>query len=298
MMKTTTLKLYHDKPLKDVCTFGIGGHAQHYTEVRTIDEMREAFVYCQEHRIEPFILGKGSNCLFDDRGFKGLVIANKIDFFESTQPGTYHIGAGYSFSLLGVQTARQHWSGLEFASGIPCSVGGAVFMNAGANGAETSHYLVSVDFLTFDNHLVTLNKEELSFGYRTSSFQQMKGAIVGATFKLFKQEEARTKQLEIVSYRTKTQPYGEKSAGCVFRNPPSNHAGAVIDGAGLKGFCVGDAAVSSLHANFIINKGKATSQDVIALIEIIKSKILSTTGIELDIEIRLVPYEKDQYEWI
>jgi UDP-N-acetylmuramate dehydrogenase len=296
MMKTATLKFSHEKPLKDVCTFGIGGPAQYYIEVRTIEEMQQAFLFCQEHQLEIFILGKGSNCLFDDRGFKGLVIANKIDFFESPQPGTYHVGAGYSFSLLGVQTARQQWAGLEFASGIPCSVGGAIFMNAGANGAETSHSLISVDYLTSTNKLLSLNKEELNFGYRTSSFQQMEGAILGATFKLERLEDARSKQLEIVSYRTKTQPYGEKSAGCVFRNPPSGPAGALIDKAGLKGFSIGEAAVSNLHANFVVNKGKATSQDVKALIDIIKSQVNNTTGIQLDVEIQLIPYEKKKHD--
>jgi UDP-N-acetylmuramate dehydrogenase len=294
-MITIPLKLTHDKPLKEICTFGIGGPAKYYTEVRTIDEMRQSFLFCKEHHLACFILGKGSNCLFDDLGFNGLVIANKIDFFENPMEGSFHVGAGYSFSLLGVQTARQGWSGLEFASGIPCSVGGAVFMNAGANGTETCKALESVDYLNPEGTVLVMPKAELDFGYRYSTFQNLPGAIVGATFTLKKQPEARAKQLEIVSYRTKTQPYGEKSAGCVFRNPLETPAGALIDKAGLKGVCVGDAIVSDRHANFVINKGTASSQDVKQLIQILKNRIYSIAGIDLEVEIRLVPYEKESH---
>jgi len=297
IQKIPALNLLQQKPLKAVCTFGIGGPAQYYVEARNIEEMQQAFLFCRENQLEHFILGKGSNCLFDDRGFKGVVIANKIDFFESPQVGTYHVGAGYSFALLGVQTARQQWTGLEFASGIPCSVGGAVFMNAGANGTETCHSLLSVDYLTLDGKLVTLKRDALNFSYRSSSFQQMEGAIVGATFRLEPYKEARAKQLEIVAYRTKTQPYGEKSAGCVFRNPSCEHAGALIDKAGFKGQQIGGAAVSDIHANFIVNKGGlATSKDVKELIEKIKCKIQETKGINLEIEIRLIQNEKGQHE--
>jgi UDP-N-acetylmuramate dehydrogenase len=284
--------LIYSKPLKEICTFNIGGPAQYYSEVHSIDEMKQAFLFCKENNLDYFILGKGSNCLFDDKGFKGLVISNKIDFFEFQSSGLFHVGAGYSFALLGVQTARQHWSGLEFASGIPCSVGGAVFMNAGANGWEACNSLLSVDYLTFDGELLLLKKEELNYGYRSSKFQQMEGAIVGATFKLEVGKEARAKQLEIVAYRTKTQPYGEKSAGCVFRNPSAAYAGALIEKAGMKGRQIGGAAVSDKHANFIVNKGLATAHEVKQLIEIIQTKIEEISQINLEIEIKLIPYEK------
>src|ERR1700741_1309646 len=136
--------LQSNKPLKDVCTLGIGGPARYFIEAHTIEDIQQALQFCKVEGLDFFILGKGSNCLFDDRGFDGLVISNKIDFFANPSPGVFHVGAGYSFSLLGVQTARQHWSGLEFASGIPCTVGGAIFMNAGANGSETCTALSSV----------------------------------------------------------------------------------------------------------------------------------------------------------
>lgn len=286
--------LHSDKLLSNYCTFGIGGLARYYTEAKDVQDLQSALHFCYEQKLPYFILGKGSNCLFDSKGFDGVVIHNKIDYFKQPMPGIFEVGAGYSFSLLGTQTARQGWTGLEFASGIPGSIGGAVFMNAGANGAETSDCLQSVDFLDFQGNHVRLSKEDLIFAYRTSSFQKMKGVITGATFKLQPSVTARQKQLEIISYRKKTQPYGDMSAGCVFRNPDCGHAGALIDQNGLKGLQVGDAAVSEVHANFIINLNKATSDEVLKLIEVIKTKIKETTGRELESEIRFISHKGDK----
>lgn len=277
--------------LKDYCTYGIGGPARYFLVVHTIAEMQEAIRYCHSHKFRYFILGKGSNSLFDDQGFNGVVLLNKIDFFEQPSPGCFHVGAGYSFSLLGVQTARQGWAGLEFASGIPGSVGGAVFMNAGANGGETFDFLDCVDFVGEDGTLETLPKDQLSHAYRFSCFQKKKGAIVGATFALIPCADARKKQIDIVNYRIKTQPYGDKSAGCVFVNPHSGHAGALIDQCGLKGISVGGAAVSQLHANFLINAKDATCCDMLELISQVKERVKETAGVELKTEIRYVPHD-------
>lgn len=283
--------LQQNKFLKDLSTFGIGGPARFFVEVKTISDMQDAIKKSREIGVPYFVLGKGSNCLFDDRGFHGLVIHNKIDFIEKGETGIYHVGAGYSFSLLGVQTARQGWSGLEFASGIPGSVGGAVFMNAGANGHETCECLTSVDYINDQGDLETFKKEDLLFSYRTSSFQKMKGAIVGATFTLTPSAEARQKQIEIVNYRKKTQPYGEKSAGCVFRNPNCNFAGKLIEDSDLKGTAVGGAKVSTMHANFIVNAGNASSKEVLELIQIIQHQVKEKFGQELESEIRFIPYD-------
>lgn len=280
-----------NKALQQLSTFQIGGNATYFLEVKTIADLQSIVSRCYQDKMRYMILGKGSNTLFDDRGFNGLVILNKIDFLEKLPDGVFHVGAGYSFSLLGTQTARQGWSGLEFASGIPGSVGGAVYMNAGANGTETCETLVSVDYITETGELKRLNKEELHFAYRHSSFQEWKGAIAGATFTLLPSATARKKQIEIIGYRTKTQPYCDPSAGCIFRNPQSTPAGALIDRLGLKGLQVGGAKVSETHANFIVNAGNATCADVKALIQIIQEKVKQETGIELESEVRLIPYE-------
>lgn len=274
--------------LKDITTFGIGGPAQYFIEAHDIPTLQKAIRHCKQQCIPYYILGKGSNVLFDDRGFAGLVVANRIQFLEKPNEHTWHVGAGYSFSLLGSQTARQGWGGLEFASGIPGSVGGAVYMNAGANGSETCQTLVSVDYVTPDGELLCIPKEELSFGYRFSSFQKKKGAIAGATFCLAPSPEARQKQLSIIDYRKKTQPYDAKSAGCVFRNPECGHAGALIDQSGLKGKTIGGAQVSTLHANFLINTGTATSADILKLIEYVQQEVKDKQGFDLEHEVRCV----------
>lgn len=286
--------------LCDYTTLGIGGEARYFLEVHQVEEMQQVIRFCHEHSLPYFILGKGSNCLFDDRGFHGVVIANRIDFFERPQEGMFHIGAGYSFSLLGAQTARQGWSGLEFASGIPGSVGGAVYMNAGANGLETCQSLYSVDFVNAQGDLIQILRTDIEFRYRYSSFQHTKGAIVGATFALSPSKEAREKQLNIIQYRTKTQPYGAKSAGCIFRNPTSGSAGALIDQLGLKGMKVGGAQISPVHANFLVNADGATTQDMLDLITLIRQHVKEKQGIELEPEVCYIPYDwtfpKDPHE--
>lgn len=288
----SSLPFRENVPLKDFCTFGIGGPARYFLEIDSIEQMQETVLLCENKKIDYMILGKGSNCLFDDRGFNGAVLWNKIDFFQELSPGCFHVGAGYSFALLGVQTARKGWGGLEFASGIPASVGGAVFMNAGANGKETSQVLASVDFINRQGILETLKKEMLSFSYRMSPFQKMAGAIVGATFVLESDPDARKRQIEIVNIRKKSQPYSAMSAGCVFLNPVCGHAGALIDQSGLKGVSVGGAQVSQVHANFLVNAGDATCKDMLALIDLVQVEVKKKKGIDLHCEVKHIPYEK------
>ncbi|MCC5831864.1 MAG: UDP-N-acetylmuramate dehydrogenase [Chlamydiales bacterium] len=282
------------KPLSEFSTFKIGGPARYFAEAANVQEMREMLTYAYSASIPVHILGKGSNSLFDDRGFNGLVILNRIDFLE--QKGeVISVGSGYSFARLGNVTARGGWSGLEFASGIPGTVGGAVYMNAGANGKETADVLREVGYVTKRGELIRFKREELDFSYRCSSFQKwresIQGAIVDAIIYLTPSESAKPTQREILDYRLKTQPYGDKSAGCAFRNPEGESAGALIEAMGFKGMCHGGATVSERHANFIVNTGKAKAVDVLALIEEIKEKVYRERGILLEEEIRYIPYD-------
>lgn len=276
-------------PLKEFCTFGIGGPARYLLEARTAEDMQRYILWCKENNIRYLVIGKGSNCLFDDKGFHGAIILNKIDFIKETSPGIFHAGAGYSFALLGVQTARKGWGGLEFASGIPASVGGAVYMNAGANGSETCQTLVSVDYIDDEGTQHTLPISQIAFSYRHSPFQNLKGAIVGATFSLKPNLEARKQQIAIVNKRKQTQPYGAMSAGCVFLNPSCASAGALIDQCGLKGLNVGNAEVSHVHGNFLVNTGNASCEEMQNLIALVQSKVKLKTGIELRSEVRYIP---------
>jgi UDP-N-acetylmuramate dehydrogenase len=279
------------RSLKELSTFGIGGPIRFYLEVFAIQDMELAIGWALAQKIPYFILGRGSNCLFDDRGFNGLVIHNKIDFchFDGCRVS---VGAGYSFSMLGFQTAKKGLAGLEFASGIPGSVGGAVYMNAGANGQETCQVLEEVLYYepTVGKKIISI--DELSFGHRASSFQMMGGAILSARFRLRENPDARKTQLAYINYRIMSQPYSQKSAGCVFRNPLQGlSAGALIDQCGLKGLRCGGAEISVVHANFIVNTAQASSADVMALIDLVKEQVYEKTKIRLESEVRWVPFQ-------
>ncbi len=276
------------KELKKLTTFGIGGRAKFFKEVSSVSDLQKILQYCHLRQLRYMILGKGSNVLFDDTGFDGLVILNKILFCQEDN-GEFFVGSGYSFSLLGIQTARKGWSGLEFASGIPGSVGGAVYMNAGANEGEAFQYLTEVTFIDQSGHLQKLSKEKLEWGYRFSSFQKKGCGIAAARFKLNRSQAAKEKQLSIIHSRLKKQPYQEFSCGCVFRNPPRFSAGALIEQCGLKGFRWGGAEVSHQHANFIINKDAATTQDVINLVHYVQQVVYQRTGEKLEMEIEVIP---------
>jgi UDP-N-acetylmuramate dehydrogenase len=284
------LQFQNQRRLSEFSTFGIGGPIAQFTEVTTSMEMEEALRWADRQKMPFLVLGKGSNCLFSDEGFSGLAILNKIDFSVWGE-NFVHAGSGHSFALLGVQSARKGFSGLEFASGIPATVGGAVFMNAGANGQETCQALSKVHYLYPDGTRKEFSREELAYAYRHSPFQSLQGVILSAEFQLQFSASARKKQLEIVDYRLKTQPYKEKSIGCIFRNPALNQpAGALIDACGLKGFKVGGAKVSEMHANFIVNAHGATAKDVVELIEAVRQKVFEKTGVHLEPEVRLIGF--------
>jgi len=279
------MQVQRGRRLSEFSTFGIGGPIEAFAEVRSVADVQNAFSWAKTHNLPVLVVGKGSNCLFSDAQFPGLVLLNKIDHC-TIEGSNVTVGAGYSFSLLGVQTARKALSGLEFASGIPATVGGAVYMNAGANGQETSETLVSVEYVHADGRVQEFR--ELTFGYRTSPFQQMSGCITSAHFVLRENAQARKNQLELVDRRMKTQPLKDKSAGCVFRNPGSGvSAGALIDQCGLKGFVVGGAKVSEVHANFLVNENGATAHDVLELIARVQETVRQKTGHHLEPEIRI-----------
>jgi UDP-N-acetylmuramate dehydrogenase len=290
-------QFHNQKNLSELSTFGIGGPARWFFEAHRSEELQAAVALARHHAIPYFILGKGSNTLFDDRGFNGLVLLNKIVHCEESE-GRVRVGAGYPFSLLGVQTARSGWSGLEFASGIPGTVGGAIFMNAGANGRETSQLLDYVTVMDKEGSLHLYSRRDLQFSYRFSSLQEIEGCvIIEAIFALHPfqpdllYKHPREKQLALLAYRKKTQPWGEHSAGCAFRNPSGEaSAGALIDRCGCKGLRIGGAEVSRQHANFFVNRGNATAQDVLTLINVVREIVFVQTGVLLEMEIRYQQY--------
>ncbi len=282
-------KIEQNVTLKDYSTFGIGGPARYLAKAGTVEQLREFYHFANAKNIPVLIIGKGSNVLFDDQGFYGFVVINRIRYF-TIDHDIVHVSAGYSFSSLGIRLAKMGYSGLEFAAGIPGSVGGAIYMNAGACGLETKDCLLSVQVMNHQG-LRWRPKEELFFAYRNSSFQENNEAIISAKFRLGKNPEVFKQQQQQIRQKIATQPYSEKSCGCIFQNPQGKSAGKIIEQCGLKGMQIGDAKVSQLHGNFIINVGESTAEDVKKLIEHIQSVVHSKMGIHLEKELRCIPYK-------
>lgn len=285
MMTTTNTKFTLENRLSKYTTIGAGGLAKY---LYVVTSERHLSTLLKAHPDEPLlVLGRGSNAVISDRGFDGVVIINKIEGFE-IDANQVVCGGGVNFSLVGVRSAKAGLAGLEFACGIPGSVGGAVVMNAGANGQETCDHLSMVRAMTRTGDIVTYTRDELSFSYRMSSFQKSGEIVVGAHFDLQYDAAARQRQIDILSRRQATQPLRESSAGCIFRNPPGGSAGQLIEQAGLKGLRVGGAEVSSVHANFIINKEGASGSDIAALADLVQQRVKEATGICLEREVRLI----------
>ncbi|CAA0830036.1 Unknown protein [Striga hermonthica] len=284
-----------EKLLSDLSSWGIGGPCKYFVRVYDQHQLAAAVRHCNEHSMRYMVIGRGSNCLFDDLGFDGCIIQNCIVFLENIEAGVYRVGSGYPMNRLGAQTANEGFSGLEFAGGIPGTVGGAVYMNAGANGQETADKVESIEIMSTNGELKTMKIYDLSFGYRKSPFQDMKdfAVVTAVTFRLKASQSSMQKQQEYAKRRKLTQPVGEKSCGSVFRNPHGTEfsAAQLIEKAGLKGLQVGQAMISEKHANFFINSGGATSQDMLELISLAKDAVYKKFGIKLKEEILHVhPY--------
>ncbi|WP_407918997.1 UDP-N-acetylmuramate dehydrogenase [Chlamydia ibidis] len=271
-------------------TFRLGGPANYFKEIRSVEEAKQVIRYLRKENYPFVIIGKGSNCLFDDRGVDGFVLYNNIQGKELLDNDRIKVYSGVSFSLLGKALSDSGYSGLEFAIGIPGSVGGAVFMNAGTGMHDVASVLDSVEVIDESGEIRSYSSQTLELGYRTSCFQNRREFILSATFNLTRSSLASQTAKDLLHRRLLTQPYQEPSAGCIFQNPPGQSAGKLIEEMGLKGFSIGGAQVSRKHANFIINDGKATSAEVKELIEIIRDK-LRATGVDLRQEIRIIPYQ-------
>ncbi|MBF5050447.1 UDP-N-acetylenolpyruvoylglucosamine reductase [Candidatus Clavichlamydia salmonicola] len=272
-------------------SFGIGGPARYFKILNTISEAEELFASHIPSSIPILFLGNGSNCLFNDQGFNGLVILNKIRSIEKKE-NQFTVASGVSLAKLSRLTASLNFTGLEFGTGIPGTVGGSIVMNAGAHGDSISNTLHSILFFPWNSSPILFKKNDplLSFSYRSSCFQNLKGFIIKAIFELTSDSYASKKEVAFRQQRLQSQPYQEKTAGCIFRNPPNLSAGKLIDQCGLKNFAYGNAFVSPQHANFIVNKKSASSQEVLTLIQIIKEKVFEHSFIHLDEEVLIIPY--------
>ncbi len=282
------IKYAENEPMKDHTTFKIGGKARFFITVSDTAELKLVIDACKDNDISYLVLGKGSNLLVSDEGIDGAVI-NFDGEFKTIKIKENEIFCGCSVSLSKLCTVAldNSLSKLEFAYGIPGTVGGAVFMNAGAYGGEIKDVIKSVTYLSANGNINTLNVDELNLSYRHSIFKENGGIILFAIFKLEKADKTyiKSKMEDFINRRKTKQPLEYPSAGSVFKRPQGNYAGTLIEQCGLKGFSIGGAQVSEKHAGFIINKGNATASDVLKLIEHIQTTVEKNTGYILEREI-------------
>lgn len=278
-----------DEPMNKHTSFKIGGTADTYIKVDTLSKLSAILKECKESDIKYTLLGNGSNVLVSDDGIRGVVIRLAGDFRQITlvDETTIFCGAGATLAYLCKFALNCGLTGLEFAWGIPGSVGGAVFMNAGAYDGEMKNVVHSVSHITPDGKIGRLEKDELEFGYRTSAYRKNDMIITGVTLKLEKGnvDDIRNKMDDFMNRRTSKQPLEFPSAGSVFKRPEGNFAGALIQQCGLKGKSVGGAQVSEKHAGFIINKSNATANDVKNLVKEIQTTVAEQTGYNLECEL-------------
>lgn len=285
------IPLAEQEPMTRRTTFGIGGAAL-LLRPRSRAELQAAMTLCREAGEEPFILGRGSNLLVSDSGISRPVIQLDGDFTAITREGnTLHCGAGASLIAVCRAAAENSLSGIEWGYGIPGSLGGGVYMNAGAYGGEMKDILTEVTFLDEAGEYRTLPAAELSLSYRHSIFEDRPGTvIVGAVLTLTPGDPAaiRAAMEDYMSRRREKQPLEYGSAGSTFKRPVGNYASALVDQCGLKGLSVGGAEVSRKHAGFIINRGGATAADVRELIAEVQRIVREKTGYTLECEIKFV----------
>lgn len=279
-----------NEPLRKHCTMGIGGPARVFASPSTPEKFCEVISSIKRKKDKYIVLGKGSNVLFDDLGFNGIVVSTaKISGVSYSDCGKIIVGAGKTVSSLVTELVVKGYVGLEFMIGIPGSIGGAVYMNAGAFGHEISEFVSSV--IVFDGEkCVEISKEQLDFSYRHSLFVENKKLVVLKVVLSLNKGEPQKLLIQLHDYlkiRESSQPRG-RSAGCVFKRVGNISAGKLIDDCGLKGVKIGGAVISSVHANFFINENNASSQDILDLIELAKIQVKEKFFKELELEIEYI----------
>ena len=287
-------KVLKDEPLYKHTTYRVGGPAKLFIKVQNVDELIEVIKYCRKHRIQLFVIGRGSNLLFSDKSFEGIIISLE-------DMNQYHVNGsevtaqcGVTMIKLAYDCAKIGLSGFEFMGGIPGNIGGGIFMNAGAYKSCLSKVVKSVKVL--DEHLkvVELSKDEMDFSYRHSIIQDHpKWIVLEATFVLENKsvEEINETLDKRKERRMSTQPWNKPSAGSVFRNPEGNAAWKLIDDAKLRGYEIGGAQVSPKHSNFIVNNGYASAKDIYDLIFYVQKTVQEQSGVLLKPEVRFINWE-------
>ncbi|WP_010270124.1 UDP-N-acetylmuramate dehydrogenase [Paenibacillus senegalensis] len=280
-----------NEPMAPHTYWKIGGPADALVIPETKEQLVSIVRLAKEKQIPWFVLGKGSNLLVTDKGIRGIVIklSDALDYARF-EDNIVYAGAAFSLIKLAILANKRGLSGLEFAGGIPASIGGAVFMNAGAHGSEMSRILKQAEVLQDNGEWAILQNEELQYSYRHSILQERSAIVTEAVLELVPGDPKKITEAYAVNRerRLKTQPLSLAVAGSVFRNPPGHYAAQLIEASGLKGKRVGGAEISTLHANFIINTGQATAEDVLTLIDHIQKVIGQKYDVKLVPEVLVV----------
>ncbi len=287
-----SIKYKLDEPMSKRTSFKIGGPADIFVSAQTREELSIVIKLTKEQNIPLTVVGNGSNLLVSDKGIRGVVISLDGDFCSLQCIGSNKIvaGAGTMLSHLCQFAHGNSLTGLEFAYGIPGSVGGAIYMNAGAYGGEMKDVAVACEYIDMDGEIHSLTIDEMELDYRKSFFTGKNYIIISATFVLEKGDKERIKgtMRELMGKRSDKQPLELPSAGSAFKRPVGYFAGALIEQCGLKGYSVGGAQVSEKHAGFIVNIGDATCEDVLNLVRHIQNTVKNETGVDLESEIRAI----------
>lgn len=284
------MEIKKNEPLKNHTSFKIGGPAEEFSEVTSIEEICTLIKYAKEKGIPYMIMGNGSNLLVSDKGVKGLVIKISKGFDTVEILGEKIVAkAGILLSKLANIAAENGLSGLEEVSGIPGTLGGGIYMNAGAYGGELKDVIERVTYLS-DGEIKVAEKDDLDFGYRHSRFSGTEDIILSAELSLKKADisEIREKMADFKERRCSKQPLSMPSAGSTFKRPEGYFAGKLIEDAGLKGFSIGGAQVSEKHSGFVVNTGDATAEDVLNLIKHIQNTVYDKFGVKLETEVKVV----------
>lgn len=282
----------YDEPLKNHTTFQIGGKCIALIEPKKVEDIIEAIKICREDNLKFFVIGNGSNLLVPDDGYNGVIIKIKSEFSNIQVEGDYLIAqSGAKLSEVYTVAYKNSLTGFEFASGIPGTIGGAIFMNAGAYGGEIKDIVESVEVLDLDNYEVKeLKNEELEFSYRKSIIQRKNYIVLTIKLKLKKgnKEEINAVYEDLRKKRNSKQPLNFGSAGSTFKRPEGHFASKLIEDAGLKGYHINDAWVSEKHSGFIVNKGNASYKEVMELIEYVQKVVFEKFEVKLETEVRIL----------
>lgn len=295
------------EPMKNHTTFRIGGDADLFATPVNAEQIYDTVIYLKKAGVPYYVVGNGSNLLVSDAGYRGVIIQlysrfagyeilhdNCESAVDKADVIYIRVQSGMSIIKLASIVAGYSLSGMEFASGIPGSIGGGIMMNAGAYGGEMKDIVVCASIMDEDGNIRKLDNKELEFGYRTSVLRPGKDIVIDVVIALHpgNQTEIRGRMAEIAASRKEKQPLEYPSAGSTFKRPEGYFAGKLISDAGLKGFTCGGACVSEKHAGFVVNKGNATAADVIKLTDEVSEKIYELNGVKLELEVKKLGFEE------